>query len=172
MALWVVRAGKHGERENFAIANNVVVVNGKRVSNLLEFQYPDRLLEFLRDKFPHRVPGTVTKWRNQLWNFAQEVQVGDIVALPLKTQSVVAFGRIIGGYRHDPDAPVGAKHQRPVQWINTDFPRNRIDSDLLPSSLDLQMAVFRVKCDEAARIKALIDASKQGRYRDPRACPP
>ncbi len=168
MALWVVRAGKHGERENFAIANNVVVVNGKRVPNLLEFQDPDQLLEFLRDKFPHRVKGTVTKWGKQLWNFAQEFQVEDIVALPLKKQSVVAFGRISGGYRHDPDAPVGAKHQRPVQWIATDFPRNRIDLDLLQSSLDLQMAVFRVKCDKAARIKALIDASKQSRYREGR----
>ena len=36
MALWVVRAGKYGEWENFALENNVVVVRWEEVPDLSE----------------------------------------------------------------------------------------------------------------------------------------
>ena len=83
-------------------------------------------------------------------------QVDDIVALPLKTQSAVAFGRITGPYRYVPNAPDSAKHQRPVEWLATDIPRSKLDADLR-FSLGGAMTVFEVRRNNAeARIRAML----------------
>lgn len=59
------------------------------------------------------------------------IKKGDLVALPLKSAPAVAFGRVTGGYRFDPDAPDEVRHERQVQWIREDVPRSEIDQELL-----------------------------------------
>jgi hypothetical protein len=61
------------------------------------------------------------------------IKKGDLVALPLKSAPAVAFGRVTGGYRFDPDAPDEVRHERQVQWIREDVPRSEIDQELLYS---------------------------------------
>ena len=56
-----------------------------------------------------------------------------------------------------PAAPEGARHQRPVDWIDTDIARSRLDSDLR-YSLGGAMTVFGVHRNNAkARIEALLE---------------
>ena len=148
MALWVARAGRHGENESYALSNNVVVVGWEDLSDLSSFTSRDALLASMLDTYPDGSPNAVKNWESQLWAFSKRFQVGDIVALPLKTQRDVAFGRIAGPYRYQPDAPSNAKHQRPVDWMATDIPRNKIDSDLR-FSLGGAMTVFEVKRNNA-----------------------
>ncbi len=156
MALWVARAGRHGENESYALSNNVVVVGWDGLSDLSSFTSRDALLASMLDTYPDENPNAVKNWESQLWAFSKRFQVGDIVALPLKTQSAVAFGRIAGPYRYQLDAPSDAKHQRPVDWMATDIPRNKIDSDLR-FSLGGAMTVFEVKRNNAeARIRAML----------------
>ena len=157
MALWVARAGKYGEREQFALDNNIVAVGWPEVPNLSGIEDREQLLKLLIEAYPDHKLNTVKNWMSQLWMFAREFKVGDIVALPLKTRSAVAFGRVTDGYRHDPSAPVDARHQRPVEWINTDIARIKIDQDLR-FSLGGAMTVFAVKRNNAeARIIALLE---------------
>ncbi len=157
MALWVARAGKYGEREQFALDNNVVAVGWPDVPDLSGIGDREQLLELLSQTYPDHKLNTIKNWMGQLWIFAREIKVGDIVALPMKTRSAVAFGRITGDYRHDPNAPVDARHQRPVKWINTDIARIKIEQDLR-FSLGGAMTVFAVKRNNAeARLTALLE---------------
>ena len=157
MALWVARAGRHGEREGFALENDVVVVGWDDVPDLSEINDRDQLLKLITDTYPDENPKRIKNWETQLWAFARRFQKHDLVALPLKTQSAIAFGRIADDYRFVPDAPSQARHQRPVEWINTDIARSKLDSDLR-YSLGGAMTVFGVHRNNAeARVKALLE---------------
>ena len=100
MALWVARAGRHGERESYALSNGAVVVGWEDLPDLSGVTSRDELLPLMLGTYPDDNPNTVKNWETQLWAFTNRFQVDDIVALPLKTQSAVAFGRITGPYRH------------------------------------------------------------------------
>ena len=157
MALWVARAGRHGERESYALANDVVIVGWNDLPDLSAVGTREALLTLMRETYPDENPNTVKNWETQLWAFTNRFALGDIVALPLKTQSVVAFGRLTGPYRYASTAPTDARHQCPIEWLATDIPRSKIDSDLR-FSLGGAMTVFEVKRNNAeARIKAMLD---------------
>lgn len=157
MTLWVARAGRHGERESFALENNVVVVGWDDVPDLSEMEDREQLLTLLTDTYPEENSKTVKNWESQLWAFVRRFEKDDLVALPLKTRSTVAFGRIAEDYRYAFDAPPEARHQRPVEWINTDIARSKLDADLR-YSLGGAMTVFSVHRNNAeARIRALLE---------------
>ncbi len=157
MTLWVARAGRYGERESFALENNAVVVGWDDVPDLSEIEGREQLLKLLTDTYPDENPKKIKNWEAQLWAFVRRFRKDDLVALPLKTQSAIAFGRIVEDYRYASDAPSEARHQRPVEWINTDIARSRLDSDLL-YSLGGAMTVFSVRRNNAeARVRALLE---------------
>lgn len=160
MTFWVVRAGAHGERESFGLENNVAVVGWERVPDLVDrFSDRDKLKEYLTEEYPDEKPGRISSWVGQLWAFSRKIKVGDIVALPLKTRSVVAFGQVSGDYRYMSDAPDQAKHQRPVKWLNQDVLRSKIDSDLR-NSLGGATTVFSITRNNAEeRIRAFLELS-------------
>ena len=73
-----------------------------------------------------------------------------------KLTSTIAFGRVIGPYKYIKAAPSGVTHQRPVEWITTDLPRQRVEQDLL-YSLGSAMTVFQVSRNNAEeRIRRLL----------------
>ena len=92
MTLWVARAGKYGEQENFALENNVVVVGWDDVPDLSGFKDQDQLRQHLTDTYPDRTSRAVGIWTGQLWTFARSFEQGDIVALPSRARSTIAFG--------------------------------------------------------------------------------
>ena len=86
------------------------------------------------------------------------MQVGDLVALPLKSAPAVAFGKLNGGYRYVADAISAIRHQRSVEWISDGIPRDAIDQDLL-YSLGAFLTVCRISRNDAERrIQALLAA--------------
>lgn len=158
MAVWVVRAGRYGEQEGFAIDNNVAVIGWDEVDDLSGIHSRPTLLPILRTVFENDVAeGTLKNWETQLWAFANRISVGDLIALPRKMTSTVAFGRVTGPYHYIQDAPAGCKHRIPLEWIQTDIPRQRIDGDLR-FSLGGAMTVFQVSRNNAEeRLRALVE---------------
>jgi restriction system protein len=65
-----------------------------------------------------------------------------LVALPLKSQSAIALGRIEEDYNYKELAPT-IRHTRPVKWLKT-IPRSQFDQDLL-FSLGALMTVCQIK---------------------------
>ncbi len=164
MALWLVRAGRHGEREMFAIENDVVLIGWERKGDLGAIESREALLEALKAAYPEHELQRLRNWAGQLWAFSHRIQVGDWVALPLKGRSAVAFGEVVGPYEYRPDNPEDARHIRPVKWINTDVARSSIDQDIL-YSLGAFMTVCQIQRNDAeARLKALVSG---GRYDGP-----
>jgi restriction system protein len=156
MTFWTVRAGKHGESENYNIENSVVAVGWHEFGDLSKIASREALQAHISKLRSDKPIETTRIWTGELWAFKERIQIGDWVALPLKSSSSVAMGRVTGPYRYLESAPEGARHQRPVEWVRTDLPRTEIDPDLL-ASLGSTLTVFRVKRNNAEeRLAALV----------------
>src|SRR5687768_7951867 len=128
MAIWLVRAGKSGAHENYALENKVAVIGWADAGNLSDVATKPDLLVRLEQSFPENKHKTLLNWQSQVWPFLREIKVGDIVAMPMKHRPTVAFGKVTGSYKYVEDAPWDAKNQLPVDW-NKEIPRSEISQD-------------------------------------------
>jgi restriction system protein len=156
MTLWLVRAGKRGEGESYALTNSVVGIGFAEFGDLSKTRSLDDIRQLIEERRSDAKPSTVANWAGQVDAFVHRIKEGDLVALPLKSAPAVAFGRITGGYRYVPEASDQMRHQRPVKWIREDVPRSEIDQDLL-YSLGAFLTVCQIKRNNAEkRIEALL----------------
>ena len=155
MSLWMVRAGKYGERESVALDKNVVIIGWNELPDLSEMIDMSELGELYRETYSTETKKQVENRIGQIWRFIHEINKDDLVALPLKTQSAIAIGEITGNYEYK-ELSENVKHTRSVRWLKT-IPRSAFDQDLL-YSLGASMTVCGIKRNNAEdRIKALLD---------------
>lgn len=152
MTIWVVRAGKYGDQEAAALEQGFVCIGWDEMPDLSQYKSKEALTDGLVAAFPDAKPKTVLNHAGQLWNFVHTLAIGDIVALPLKGQPAIAFGKVVGNYEYHPEAPSRSRHRRAVKWIGEPIPRKNFDQDLL-YSFGSVLTVFRVHRNDAeARI--------------------
>ena len=169
MAFWVVRAGRHGENENYALEQNAVAIGWEDVGDLGEVNDRDELQVLVSATYPDEAISTTRIWTGELWALKERIQNGDWVALPLKSRSAIAVGQVSGPYRFVANGPPSAKHQRPVRWVRTDLPRAEVEQDLL-YSLGSTLTVFRVRRNNAEeRLIALVEGRQPVQPPIPRA---
>ena len=163
MALWLVRAGRNGERQDFCLSHGVSVIGWNEIPDLTQFKERSDLDQFYRNLNPDKNSNQVGSQVGQLWAFAQKIQNGDLIALPLKGQDAVAIGKVTGNYKYESANPEDAKHTRPVTWLVADAPRGKFDGDLL-HMLGALGTVRRIQRNQAEeRIRAI----SQGRSAPP-----
>jgi restriction system protein len=137
------------------------VIAWDELPDLAPYDSREALDLLCRQTYADSRPKTVTNWVGQIWAFRGRIEVGDLVVLPLKTQSAIAIGRVTGPYRYRPDLADNARHTRPVEWLWTDIPRSAFDSDLL-YSLGAFMTVCQIQRNQAEqRIQALLAGSSK-----------
>lgn len=163
MAIWLVRAGSGGERQEYALEHNTAVAGWDELADLRPYQSRDEIRQALTAAVPDAKPKKIMNWAAQLFAFAKRIQIGDLVLLPLKGRDAIAAGKVIGPYQFDKDAPPGARHQIPVEWLSKDVPRSRFDQDLL-FSLGAFSTVCQITRNNAeVRIRAIV-AGKAAPY--------
>ncbi len=156
MAVWGVRAGKLGEREGLAIDKCVAVVGWEDMPDMSALTTRAQVEDVFRKAHPNRGDKIVSNRVGQLWAFRGRIKVGDVIGLPMKTQSFIALGEVKGDYKYRPDLPSDARHTRPVEWVRKDIARTSFDSDLR-FSFGSSLTVFKVERNHAEqRVRALI----------------
>lgn len=140
MTAWVIRAGRKGENEDAFIKKSIAAVGFGLKRSITEFTSREDL----------RGCDCLTRPQaDQLWRFAKEMQVEDLVVLPRKQTREVAVGHIKGDYNYQPDLIGGdVPHTRAVVWMVTDVPRSNFDRDLL-NSLGALMTVSQPGASKA-----------------------
>lgn len=157
MSVWLARAGRNGENEALAIENNIVTIGWSELGDLSNIEDRQGLYGVFETTYPDASKGRTANHVGQLWAFRARFEVGDLVILPLKTQSAIAVGRITGDYHYRTDLGETAKHTRSVEWLKTDLPRTTFDQDLL-HSFGAFMTVCKIKRNDAeTRIKAVVE---------------
>ncbi len=160
MSLWVVRAGRDGEQEQTAVRDHLVCHGWNELPDYSSYKTKDDLRALYEKTYPGQSEMQTALGLGQVWRFAREIQKGDLVALPLKTESAIGFGRITGEYQCREVAP-NVKHIRAVEWIKT-VPRSEIPRDLL-NAINASLTVFNVHRNSAEeRVTKILSLSPVG----------
>jgi restriction system protein len=156
MAVWMVRAGKYGEREQTALEKGVVTIGWNELPDLSTVPSREALADVYRQLRPDAPSGQVANQVGQVWAFRSRIQPGDLAVLPLKTRSAIAVGKVAGPYQYTTDLGEGVHHVRRVEWLRTDLPRTAFGQDLL-YSLGAFMTVCQIARNRAEeRIRAVL----------------
>lgn len=159
MAVWLVRAGSHGEQEQIALENRVVTIGWNELPDLLPIQTREELADLYRQINPNESLRKVANAVGQVWAFRGRIQVGDLVVLPLKSRSAIAIGKVTGPYCFRSDLGESVRHTRNVEWIRTDLPRTAFDQDIL-FSFGAFMTVCQITRNNAEeRIRTVLGGS-------------
>ncbi|MCA9599436.1 MAG: restriction endonuclease [Myxococcales bacterium] len=155
MSVWLVRAGQTGDREDFALDNDVAVVGWDDMPNLASAETREELDQLYLQTYPDAGKNRRSNHVGQLWAFSHRIKPDDLVVLPLKRSSAIAIGKVTGPYQyvHSPGTP---EHRRPVQWLRTDIPRTSFDQDLLYSFGAFMTVCAITRNDAETRIRALL----------------
>jgi restriction system protein len=132
MRLWIVRAGRYGEREAEALASSVLVPGFDDVGDLSTAASREDVRKVLEQSFPTASAGRIKNFANQLWQFVHTIQLGDLVIMPRKNTGLVAIAEMLGQYEFRSDLPA-YRHRRSVKWLKTDLQRNVFKQDMLHS---------------------------------------
>jgi restriction system protein len=132
MAIWLIRAGSHGEYEQKFIQENRVYVTWEGLNvDLTKLQQKSDLTEVMAKYYPDAKLKRVLNWMSQVWPFAHEIKKGDLVIMHLKSQPAIQIGEIDGDYHFEPSGPDPYFHWRSVKWIGEAVPRANFGKDLL-----------------------------------------
>ena len=155
MALWLIRAGKHGEDEQACLKGNFATIGWIEMPDFGHCKTCEELRVICEKIYPEAQIKSRANTVGQLWTFLDRIQIGDMVALPLKHSAVIALGEVTGKYQYVKNVD-RTKFRRSVKWIRTDVPRSYFEQDLLYS-----LGAFKTVCqiqrnDAENRIKAII----------------
>lgn len=152
MRLWIVRGGRHGEREAEALSSSTLVPGFDAVGDLSKAASKADVKAVLEVSAPEASAGRIKNFTNQLWQFVNTIEIGDLVVMPRKNTGLVAIAEVTGKYQFRPSA-AAYRHARPVKWLRTDISRDAFKQDLLYSfgafmticEIDRNNALERVK---------------------------
>lgn len=148
MSVWLVRAGRNGEREDLAMDRNLAVYGAEELPDLGKVKSKEEMVTLFRAAYADAKEGTVQAWAAQAFKFVRQIKKGDTVVLPLKTRGVIALGEVTGDYQYRTDLGELVRHVRPVKWIRKDVPRTTFKQDLL-FSLGAAMTIAQITRNNA-----------------------
>ncbi len=128
---WVIRSGRHGERDAWAMDNGWSGGGWTEIPDLTNVRTRADIEEIVAATFGTESPGLVTTYTGQLYALRHRMEVGDIVVMPRKTAKDLAFGRITSTYQYlAEEADPSRRHVVGVDWQET-LPRTAVKQDLL-----------------------------------------
>lgn len=160
-SVWVVRAGRSGEHEQWNIEHSRATIGWRELGDLTACTSKDELWALVRATFPDFSPNKIGNNAGQLWAFRSLIAPGDLVVMPLKTrQGYFQFGRCTGGYGYDPGTDPGRRHYVRVEWQPDPVARTVLKPDLL-AKVNAAMTVFSPSLNRAAARLELVAAGHQ-----------
>lgn len=161
MTAWLVRGGRNGEWESWALDNSVAGGGFSQVPDISGCTSREEVTELIASALIEKSHKAHINYGGQLWTLRSRIQVGDIVVLPLRTRSRrLAMGRCTSGYNYLPSAEPGKRHSIGVQWLRTDVARSDLKQDLL-FSLGAYMTICEIARNDAeTRLAWVLEGGK------------
>lgn len=157
MALWMMRAGRHGEFEDrFRVTSRVYLTWGDTLpGDARGVTSRSEIVQTLRQRWPNASDGKVRNHAGQIWAFLNTMKVDDLVVVPGKKTPELHFGVIRSDAQFDASAEADYRHYREVNWLR-DVPRSALDKDIL-YSLGAIMTICEISRNDAeARIRRML----------------
>jgi restriction system protein len=152
----MVRGGRYGQQEELALENGIACVGFSEVQDLSRMKDYESVVEVVREAYPDAPKGRVQNYARQLHAFANRIQEGNLIAMPLKTRRQIALGRATGPYKYQTNLG-DVHHCRAIEWIRPDVPRKEFAQDLL-YSLGAFMTVCQIQRNDAeVRVRTILE---------------
>ena len=144
--VYVIRAGKNGEDEEYALENGVAIIGFREIPSLEGLKDYEAIAKLVANSLPGAKPRAVGNFAGQLWAFAIAAREGDIVVLPrTRVRQLVGTWRAVAGgevQRFQQVACAGSAF-----WSKTPRYMDRTDAALFV----VRMRVFSRTCTCASR---------------------
>jgi MoxR-like ATPase len=131
---WMIRAGEHGEGEALALAESRTIIGWSDLGPLTPALTRQQLKEQIQNTYGEYRSASLAQQAGVLYRFIHDVEVGDLVVIPLQTNpGYVAVGWITGDYEHMPDpmfAAADAVNTRTVEWLSQAAPVSAFATDI------------------------------------------
>jgi restriction system protein len=156
---WVIRSGKLGERDQWALDNGVSGAGWKELGDLTPYKTKEQLAAAVAATFPGASVSRLANYTGQLYALRSRIKPDDLLVMPLKTTSKIAIGRVTAGYQYLADeTEPDRRHVVKVDWQRTDLPRTAVKQDLL-FTLGSAMSIFAPSKNNAVvRLEHLLAA--------------
>lgn len=156
MALWLARAGAHGEYESHFFDENRIYLTWEDLPDDLSAAGDyEAIRRVLQQIYPDNLPRQIGNYSGQVWAFVLGMNVGDWVVVPKKQKSTIAIGEIKSNYSYQNNIDPLYRHYREVRWLNMDIPRSAFDQDLL-YSFGAFMTICQIQRNDAEkRVRAM-----------------
>ncbi len=152
---YLVRGGRSGEDEEYALQNNMSIIGFHETPSLEGAPDYHAVLQLVKSSYPDAKSRRAGNFAGQLWCFAIAIHEQDLIVLPRKRTSQIAIGRVAGPYRFQ-NVGGSVRHTRAVEWLKTDLPRTMFRQDLL-YSFGAFMTVCNISRNDAVhRIQAVL----------------
>lgn len=153
---WLIRAGRHGERENFNIEHGIASMGWDDLPDLAGVSSRDEMAAMISAAMPEASKQRVAAHASQLWAVRGRVRRGDLVVLPRKKTSQIALGMVTSEYRYRHDSDPKLRHAVSVDWERTDVPRTAVRQDLLHSLGSARTVCSIQRNDGAWRLQQML----------------
>lgn len=142
--IWGIHAGRTGDAHELFLKKDVVALGWHEVGDLSKIgKDRDAFKAAVAKIFPDKKPMAVANNAGQLYRFLHEMQIGDIVVYPSKSDRQIHIGRVEGGYRYEPARAETYPNVRSVKWLKT-VPRTQFTQGAL-YEIGSAMSLFQIK---------------------------
>ena len=160
-----MRGGEHGETVEYNLENGVVTLGwGNWVAGVgvTTFEDENALGRYIEENVTDEEPDVKRRGRGRsaIWRFWHEIEIGDVVVLPLKIPGTpdrhIAIGCVTGHAQTDDGRPVNTRLHRSVKWLSREVPRAAARKDLR-GSIGSGGTLFRLGADDLAKRTLYVD---------------
>ena len=152
--------GIHTQDEKLFLEHNKIAIGWKAMGNLGSIvDDKDVLKAKYAEIYPDAKKGSIATCCGMLYRFCQEVQIGDYVVYPSKSDRMINIGEVTGDYEYD-DGQSEYAQMRSVKWIKH-IPRTAFSQGAL-YEIGSAMTFFSVK-NYADEFFAALDKGFKGK---------
>lgn len=166
--VWLIRAGRHGEDEDTALAKGLAIIGFQEVGDLTSFKKIEEIVAAVQqvDSKSRHNEHRALNYARQLWAFRSGIQPRDTAVLPLKLRSgQIALGLVEGPYQYI-KINGQQRHTRKVNWLKPDVARSVFKEDLL-YSFGAFMTVCRITRHNAtSRVASVLSGKPDPGYEE------
>lgn len=100
--LWVVHIGKDDKVPLRARDEGFVCIGWTAMGDLSQYPTREKMKAAMAKAYPAWKPGKINASYGQVYRFAHEMKIGDLLIFPIKQTREIAIGRIRGNHRFSP----------------------------------------------------------------------
>lgn len=150
---WMIRAGNDNELIDYFKRNDCVAIGWKELGDVATLTSRDEVKQRYKDEFPDHSKYRAALNAGQVYRFAHEIEVGDLVFTYDKSARVYHVGHIDGKYDWKSDTAEDYPHHRPVDW-DREISRDEFSTPV-KNTLGSTLTVFSLD-DHLDRIQSVL----------------